>query len=432
MRSGGWSRWSALALLAVLVSGCSLVPRDGPASLTVRGKADATLLDTGQLSYAFVNLTPLTVPMFTAEPQPPIVFSRAFMGARAADPRIGTGDVLAITIYEAGGGGLFQPESPTSRAGSAQIPNQQVDRDGNITVPFVGQVRVIGRTPTEVQRDLEERLKTRAIEPQVLVNIADRRASEVTILGDVGAPQRLPVDVRGITLIDALTRAGGSRASYFDTIISIQRRGRTERALLTHVIKDPSQNINLLPGDIVYVSREQRFYLAFGATLSSSGGLVGSSNRRYVFNEPNLTLADGVAQAGGLLDGRADATAVFLFRLVPKASLQKAGVDVSRFAGPLVPTIFNIDWSHPEGMFLANEFYLQNRDIIFVANSPTQDLSKVLSVINQILGTVRSVVSTVEQVESFLGVTSGGGTERVIVDNLGASTTTTPTTVTAQ
>ncbi len=177
---------------------------------------------------------------------------------------------------------------------------------------------------------------------------------------------------------------------------------------MTHVVTDPTQNINLLPGDIVFVSREQRFYLAFGATLSSSGGLVGSSNRRYVFNEPNLTLADGVAQAGGLLDNRADASAVFLFRLVPKATLQKAGVDVSRFAGPLVPTIFNTDWSRPGGLFLANDFYLQHRDIIFVSNAPTQDISKYLAFINDVVGTVSNVAGAITDVQSLANGTGAG------------------------
>jgi polysaccharide export outer membrane protein len=191
----------------------------------------------------------------------------------------------------------------------------------------------------------------------------------------------------------------------------LQRRGRTERALLTHIVQGSSQNINLIPGDTVFVSREPRSYLVFGATLSSSGGLVGSSNRRYVFNEPNLTLADGVAQAGGLLDERADASAVFLFRLVPKATLQKAGIDVSRFAGPLVPTILNANWTRPEGLFIANEFYLQNRDIIFVSNAPSQDISKYLTFIDQVLGTISSAVSTAEAVDAFFSG-SGAATAR--------------------
>jgi polysaccharide export outer membrane protein len=339
--------------------------------------------------------------MFAAQAQPPIVFSRIAAAARAPAVRIGVGDVLSVTIYEAAGGGLFLPEAANSRAGNVQIPSQPVDPNGHITVPFVGQVKVLGRTPFEVQRDIEERLRARAIEPQVVVGVAERRANEVIVMGDVANPTRIPVEPGGIKLLDALTRAGGNRAPHFETIIALQRRGRTERALLTHVVQSPSQNINLLPGDIMFVSREQRFYLAFGATLSSSGGLIGSSNRRYVFNEPNLTLADGVAQAGGLLDGRADASAVFLFRMVPKSTLAKAGVDVSRFAGPLVPTIFNADWTHPEGLFLANDFYLQHRDIIFVSNAPAQDITKYLDFINNILGTVRNVVDTAAVIETY-------------------------------
>jgi polysaccharide export outer membrane protein len=102
---------------------------------------------------------------------------------------------------------------------------------------------------------------------------------------------------------------------------------------------------------------------------------------------------------------------VFLFRLVPKATLQKAGVDVSRFAGPLVPTIFNTDWSRPGGLFLANDFYLQHRDIIFVSNAPTQDISKYLSFINEVLGTVSNVVGTGERCGDLYrrGTGSGGG-----------------------
>src|SRR4028118_1128370 len=99
MLLGGIHKCMALAFLAMGLASCSFVPRDGPASLTVREKADATLLDTGQLSYAFVNLTPLTMPMFAAQPQPRILFSRAIMGARTPDVRIAVGDVLAITIF---------------------------------------------------------------------------------------------------------------------------------------------------------------------------------------------------------------------------------------------------------------------------------------------------------------------------------------------
>ena len=90
-------------------------------------------------------------------------------------------------------------------------------------------------------------------------------------------------------------------------------------------------------------------------------GIIGSNNRRFVFEEENLTLADGIAKAGGLIDERADASAVFLYRLTPREMLARAGVDVSRYREALVPTIFRVDLTQAEGFFIADNFFLRHR-----------------------------------------------------------------------
>jgi polysaccharide biosynthesis/export protein len=391
---------AAVIPMALATSACAFVPRDGPATFEVLSKAEVTLPNPGYLlSYALVDLTPLTVDKFAAAPQRFAVFSRASAGRGPADVRIGVGDVVSVSIFEAAGGGLFLPEM--SRAGSITIPPQQVDRAGNITVPYAGSVPALGRTPTEVQRNIEERLKERAIEPQVIVTVSDRRSNDITVMGEVGNPTRFPAEPGGVELLNALARAGGTRYPAFESVITVQRRGRTEQALLTAAITDPAQNISIAPGDVIYVSREPRSYLTFGATASNAVGLVGSNNRRFVFEEENLTLADGVAKAGGLLDHRADASAVFLYRMVPRDMLARAGVDVSSFLERVVPTIFRVDLSKAEGFFIAHNFYMQNKDIIFVSNAPAQDLSKFFAVINDIGSAVSSVSSTVGDVRDF-------------------------------
>jgi polysaccharide export outer membrane protein len=136
---------------------------------------------------------------------------------------LGIGDVVNVSIFEAAGGGLFLPE--TSRAGAATIPPQQVDRSGNVTVPYAGVIRAVGRTTTEVQNEVEEKLKSRAIEPQAVVSIADQRSNQITILGEVGAPAKIPVEPAGTRLLSALARAGGAKNPAFETIITIQRGG---------------------------------------------------------------------------------------------------------------------------------------------------------------------------------------------------------------
>jgi polysaccharide export outer membrane protein len=386
--------------MALAASACAIIPRDGPATLEVYSKAEVTLPSDGyRLSYALVDLTPLTVDMFAAPPQRFAIFTRASAARGPAEVRIGAGDTVSVAIFEAAGGGLFLPEG--SRAGNATIPPQQVDRSGNITVPYAGSVRALGRTPIEVQADIEERLKNRALEPQAIVTVTDKRSNDITVLGDVGGPTRFPAEPSGIKVLNALARAGGTRSPAFETIISVQRGRRTERALMTAVVADPAQNISIAPGDVVYVSREPRAYLAFGATASNAAFIGGSNNRRFVFEEENLTLADGVAKAGGLLDSRADASAVFLYRMVPKQMLARAGVDVSKFLEPNVPTIFRVDLSKADGFFIANSFHMLDQDIIFVSNAPADDIAKFTTLIGNISSAIISSSSAVGELRNF-------------------------------
>jgi len=401
-------RLFAASASAFIAPGCGVISRDGPPTGEVVANAEVSLPDPGyRVSYALVDLSPVTVELFAPPPQRFAAFSRRSAALGTAEVRIGPGDVVNVVIFEAAGGGLFLPEA--SRAGSVALPPQQVDRSGNITVPYAGAIRALGRTPVEVQREIEERLKGRAIEPQAIVTVPDRRSNDITVLGEVGNPTRFPAEPAGTKLLTALARAGGTRTPAFESIITLQRRGRTEQALLTSVITDPAQNINIAPGDVVYVSRQPRAFLAFGATQSNAVGVIGSNNRRFVFEEENLTIADGVAKAGGLIDERADASAVFLYRMTPRELLQRAGIDVSRYQQHLVPAIFRVDLTKAEGFFIANNFHLQNKDIIYVSNAPARDLSKFVAVIRDVTSTLTDIAITKGQLRSAFGTGGGQG-----------------------
>ncbi len=54
------------------------------------------------------------------------------------------------------------------------IPEQTVGRDGGITVPYAGRIRVAGKTTRAVQQTIEKALEGKAIQPQVLVNVTRR------------------------------------------------------------------------------------------------------------------------------------------------------------------------------------------------------------------------------------------------------------------
>jgi protein involved in polysaccharide export with SLBB domain len=84
--------------------------------------------------------------------------------SRRSPPRgitLGIGDVVSVTIFEAEAGGLFVPSEAGARPGNfVMLPEQTVDSNGNITVPYVGAIRAAARTPSEVQQAIIEALRT--------------------------------------------------------------------------------------------------------------------------------------------------------------------------------------------------------------------------------------------------------------------------------
>jgi polysaccharide biosynthesis/export protein len=367
------------------------LPYDGPTGQEVRSSAEVSLEDPGRLSYALVKLSPLVLAAMQTEVQRPLLFSRFAQVARPAEATVTRSDTIFVTIFEAAPGGLFVPSESTARPGNfVQIPPQELDRDGDIVVPYGGRVHALGRSPSEIEADIVARLKQRAIEPQAIVTIGERTANSISVLGDVKAPTNIPLRPGGIKLLAAVARAGGSSAPDFASIVTVQRRGRTEQGLLTSILNDPRQNIELAAGDVVSVTNEPRVFMAFGATTNpgsaiqiTAGAVAINTGRRFTIDRENISLAEAIAIAGGVLAASADSRSVFLFRYMPREILSEGGIDVSAFPAHNVPTVFLVDLSQAEGYFLANHLLMKHNDIIYIPESPSTDLSKFLTILRQ-------------------------------------------------
>ena len=204
------------------LGGCSWLPADGPATMDVRHGGQA---DPESLPYATVKLTPQVIDILATEAPS---LSAAFADRRPpGNIRFGVGDVVSITVFEAGAGGLFIPSEAGVRRGNfVNIPNQRVDYSGNITMPYAPPIRAAGRTAPQVQKSIVEALKNRAIDPQVIVSLVEQRTSLISVLGEVNAPICFPANFEAERLLDALTRAGGPKGQGFDTWVMLERSGR--------------------------------------------------------------------------------------------------------------------------------------------------------------------------------------------------------------
>ena len=227
------------------------------------------------------------------------------------DPKIGVGDTITVTIWEAAAGGLFGPSpstgvSPGSR--SVTIPDQVVARDGAISVPFADRIPVAGRSPLEIQHTIEQRLAEKAIEPQVIVVITKSVTNAATVSGEVVSGARVPLSVNGDRLLDLIALAGGAKAPVYETFVRLSRNGVTATIPMETLVSDPAENIYAWPGDVLTLVRVPQTFSVFGAT---------GQNTQVTFNAEKVTLAEALAKAGGLQDLRADPAGVFLFRFEP-------------------------------------------------------------------------------------------------------------------
>jgi polysaccharide export outer membrane protein len=412
LRGGmGGLRVMGVLIGAAFLGACSLVPTSGPASYDIRTEKP---YEVDSLPYAVVRITP-EVEGIVAQLSPRI--SGTFPDRRVPkELRFGVGDIVAVSVFEAAAGGLFIPAEASVRPGNfIALPNQAVDSNGFISVPYAGTILAKGRTPPEVQVEIVNALKNRAIDPQAVVTLVEQRTSLLSVLGEVNNPSRFPASPAGERLIDTLTRAGGPKGQGFDTWVMVERNGKRGLAPFGALVYEPANNIWVHPDDTIYVYREPQTFVAFGAS---------GSQGQFNFDAWRLSLAEALAKAGGLNDNQADPASVFLYRGETRELAEHLGVNVARFAGPIIPIVYNLNLRDPAGYFLATKFQMRNKDVIYSSNNPTVEAAKAMQFFRLMVATVNDPISAAVNVYSLKFAIAG--TPPVTV----TQTVTAPTTVT--
>jgi polysaccharide export outer membrane protein len=388
---------SLLTLSLLGVGGCAESPffsEAGPTSIAINSGTSPTV------PYALIKLTPATIDVLAA--YEPKGLAGAFTDRRpSANITFGIGDVVSVTIFEASSGGLFIPVEAGARSGNfVNIPDQMVDNTGNITVPFAGLIKAAGRTNVQIQNEIVEKIKNRAIEPQVIVTLAQQRTSLISVVGSVNTPLRfaVPASGAGDRVLDAITRAGGISGPGYASWVMLERGRRRATVPFENLVMNASNNIYILPGDRIYVYQEQQKFIAFGATGNVGATTSGLGQNQINFDAWRLNLAEAVAKAGGLADFQADPGSVYLYRLEPREVAQLLGADMTRFDRPLVPVIFTISFQDPGGYFLATRLQMRNDDIIFMANARSVDALKFFNFVTQVMASATSTEAAIQGV----------------------------------
>jgi polysaccharide biosynthesis/export protein len=369
-----------------LSAGCTILPGSGPSLMEVATSAASPTPEGG---YVLLDITERIVSISSTQPRES--FKRVFSDVGPSpDLRIGVSDSVVVTIWEAGAGGLFSASasdrSISSGSRTATIPEQVVARDGTIQVPYAGRLHVAGLRPGDVEQLVVRALQGKAIEPQTVVTISRNLSNTVTLGGEVVNGARVPLSTKGDRLLDVIAGAGGIRISAHEAFLRLTRRKHTVSVAYNTLLNHPEENIYVLPGDVVTVVRDPQTFTAFGATGRSE---------KFSFDTAGITLEEAIARAGGLNDYKADPGGVFLLRFEPVPLVaQFVPGTVLPPGGNLVPVIYRLNLRDAHSFFLARSFAMKDKDIIYIANSASDQISKFLGLVGLVTSPVISGAAT--------------------------------------
>lgn len=362
-------------VLALVLTGCATLPgwlsASGPSGQQIQEN-----LDTGRIEGVFLIDVNNTVAKDLAKHKKLGQFIDVFPSHGSNNYLIGPGDVIEVSVWEAPPAMLFgslvlDPKVGSSTTQAVTLPEQMVTPDGMITMPFAGRVSVKGRSTQEIEADIVKRLTGKANQPQVLVRVIKNNTSNVSVVGEVNNSTLLPLTPKGERLLDALAAGGGVKQPISRVAVQLSRDNVTATMPLDLVIRDPRQNILLKPSDVVTVLFQPQSFSVLGAT---------GKNEEIPFEAQGISLAQALARSGGLNDSRADARGVFVFRF-EDARLVVTENQRPQSEDGTVPVVYQIDLRDPASLFVTQNFPIQNRDVIYVANSPEAEFNKFLRLV---------------------------------------------------
>lgn len=360
------------AIFSSLLGGCATLPSNGPTASGIVGQAKHD----GIQQYVVSNIDAATADKLNSVntmeeflPIPPPLENIPFNV-------VTVGDVLKITIYEVGvsvfsasSGASGMNTMPDFSAHNEIFENVIVDENGTIELPYIGRVRIVGRTLSEAEQLIKAKMAGKSQSPEVTIHLTDSPRKSAYVAGDVRRPGRVPLTPAGERLLDVILAVGGPTDQPYNTVIRLTRGSVEQSVRLSNIRPSTSSNILLLSGDRIEVLRQPLTFVVLG----SSGRVA-----EIPFDGEEISLVQALGKFGGLNDNQADPRAVFLFRQEQNAT-------------PAVPTVYRLNMMDPKSYFIAQNVNVRDKDLIYVASARANLPTKFVSILNQLFSPIVTV-----------------------------------------
>lgn len=153
--------------------------------------------------------TALLLPALAQAQTPPLNSGIRSDAGTTPDYRLRLGDKLRIEVHK-----------------DAQLSQSvQIRPDGKITLPLVGDIPAIGRTPSELRDEITKELTEYVARPVVTVIVVEANAPVAYVIGEVTHPGTIALQDDRLTVLQAIAMAGGLKDFADKRHIRVLRRG---------------------------------------------------------------------------------------------------------------------------------------------------------------------------------------------------------------